>query len=64
MQSLAIQLFLEAPNDLVVRTDSMVSVDAPRSVLLAERILQSTVHHHAYFDDPDVFAYARSFFTG
>ncbi len=63
LQSLAVQVFLQAPNDLVVRTDSMIRIDEPRSPLLGGRILQSGVHHHAYFDDPDVLAFARSFLS-
>ncbi len=62
--SLSVNTFIGAPNDLVVDTPSMSSVDLPFARQISGWIHKTDVNHFAYFDDPTVLAFAREFFLG
>ncbi len=63
MTSLAAQAFHGVPNDLVVPTESMSSIDLPTSPL-GEWVLQGEVNHFSYFDHQDIHSFARTFMFG
>lgn len=60
LTAMAAQVFLRAPNDLIVPTESMHSIDLPTSPL-GSQIFQSDIDHFSYFNRPDVFNFAETF---
>jgi hypothetical protein len=58
-RALTTQAFLDAPNDLVVPTESMSAIDMPSGALPAERQLKVGVDHFSYFKDPSVAEFLR-----
>jgi pimeloyl-ACP methyl ester carboxylesterase len=64
LTSLAAQVFMQTPNDLIVPTPSMSSIDQPESTLLGERVFETSVNHFAYFDHETVQTFAEQFFFG
>ena len=52
------------PNDLVVPTDSMSSIDLPDSVLLGDPVFKTDINHFTYFGQTEVEAFARNFLLG
>lgn len=61
LKNFALQSFLKVPNDLVVPTKSMTSIDLPDAVPLGGRVHQSNVNHFSYFNVPDVQTFTRDF---
>jgi hypothetical protein len=59
-RALAAQTFIDAPNDLVVPTASMSAIDAPISLVPAERQLKLGVDHFSYFGDAQVLEFLRA----
>jgi hypothetical protein len=58
-QALATQAFMDAPNDLVVPTESMSAIDLPTGVLPAERKLKVDTDHFSYFTNAMVLEFLR-----
>ena len=63
-QALAIQTFMDAPNDLVVPTESMSAIDLPGGGLPADRQFKVDVDHFSYFSNPSVLEFLRKQLTG
>lgn len=57
--ALAAQAFIDAPNDLVVPTDSMSAIDLPAGALPIERRFKAAVDHFSYFEDPGVLDFLK-----
>jgi pimeloyl-ACP methyl ester carboxylesterase len=57
LKALAAQAFIDKPNDLVVPTASMSSIDLPQRMQLGNRVFDTAVTHFGYFDDPKVRAF-------
>lgn len=60
---LAVKAFIGAPNDLIVHTPSMSSIDLPERHKLEAWTYAANVNHFAYFDHPDIQAFAGRFLT-
>jgi hypothetical protein len=63
-QAIATQAFIDAPNDLVVPTDSMSAIDLSSGGLPAERRLMVDVDHFSYFANPKVLEFLRAQLSG
>lgn len=57
--ALAAQAFIDAPNDLVVPTDSMSAIDLPAGALTPDRQFKAAVDHFSYFEDPGVLDFLK-----
>jgi hypothetical protein len=64
ISEMVVDAFAGAPNDLVVDTPSMSSIDLPLARQLSGWIHKTYVNHYVYFDQPDVQEFAREFFFG
>jgi pimeloyl-ACP methyl ester carboxylesterase len=64
LTSMAAQVFMQAPNDLIVPTPSMSSIDQPESTLLGGRTFETDVNHFGYFDHETIQTFAEQFFFG
>lgn len=64
LSEMVVDAFAGAPNDLVVNTDSMTSIDLPLARQLSGWIHKTNTNHFTYFDQPDVIRFAREFFFG
>jgi pimeloyl-ACP methyl ester carboxylesterase len=62
--SLAAQVFMQTPNDLIVPTPSMSSIDQPENTLLSGRIFETNTNHFGYFDHEPAQTFAEQFFFG
>ncbi|HEX5689533.1 MAG TPA: hypothetical protein VFX76_06005, partial [Roseiflexaceae bacterium] len=58
-QAIATQAFIDAPNDLVVPTDSMSAIDLSSGGVPADRRLLVDVDHFSYFANPKVLEFLR-----
>jgi len=59
-QAIATQAFMDAPNDLVVPTESMSAITFGSGGLPAERRLKVDVDHFSYFANPKVLEFLRA----
>jgi hypothetical protein len=59
-QAIATQAFIDAPNDLVVPTESMSAIDLSSGGLPVERRLLVDVDHFSYFANPKVLEFLRT----
>jgi hypothetical protein len=64
LSEMLVDAFAGAPNDLVVDTASMSSIDLPLARQLSGWIHKTYTNHYVYFDQPDVQQFAREFFFG
>lgn len=64
LASLALSVFMQAPNDLIVPTMSMSSIDQPGTALVADRVFETNVNHFTYFDNANVQQFAETFLLG
>ena len=64
LMALATQAFIDAPNDLVVPTQSMSAIDLPSGALPADHQLKAAVDHFSYFRDPSVIAFLQRQLAG
>jgi pimeloyl-ACP methyl ester carboxylesterase len=63
LTSLAAQVFMQTPNDLIVPTPSMSNIDQPNNTLLGGRIFEANVNHFGYFDHETVQHFAEQFLS-
>jgi pimeloyl-ACP methyl ester carboxylesterase len=61
LASLAAQVFMRTPNDLIVPTESMRSIDEPATVLPAGTVHTANNHHFFYFEPQEVQDFAEAF---
>lgn len=59
LTAFASQAFIDAPNDLVVPTESMSAIDRPFLTLPPDRQLNVSTDHFSYFTNTDVLAFLR-----
>jgi hypothetical protein len=59
-QALATQAFIDAPNDLVVPTESMSAIDLAAGGLPADRTFKVDSDHFSYFSNPQVLEFLRA----
>lgn len=66
LKSMAVQVFIDAPNDLVVPTDSMSMVDRPTPHPPGELVLPASCDHFTYFepDQQEILTFAGRFLAG
>lgn len=64
LTALAAQAFMGVPNDLVVPTESMRSIDLPGASQLGDRVFTTNVDHFTYFNIPEVRAFVNNFYLG
>lgn len=64
LTAMAAQAFLGTPNDLVVPTESMRSIDLPTALPLGDRVFRTDVDHFTYFNDAGVQTFAGNFLLG
>lgn len=64
LRAMAAKAFMRTPNDLVVPTVSMSSIDLPGAGLPPERIFQTGVDHFTYFSRDDIRTFAGRMLHG